>query len=90
MDGIRFDATKRLLEADVSVLGGEDSQTWTIRLTDVSQVRVNRPDEAGWDYTEVTEVHVEPGAAGTQVELVFWVEPNGLTATCGAVTVEAR
>jgi hypothetical protein len=71
LDGIRLDPTKRLLEADVSVLDGEVSATWTMRLTDVSEVRVSRPDEAAWDYTEVTEVYVHASAATTQVELVF-------------------
>jgi hypothetical protein len=64
--------------------------TWMIRLTDESELRVSRPDEAGWDYNEATEVHVHPSASRAQVELVFWVEPNGLTATCGSLTSPAR
>jgi hypothetical protein len=85
---LRLDATARTVDVDIRVVDGGEISLWRLGLAGVSQLRLDRPDPEAWDYTELTEVHVEEGGDGRQrVELVFWVEPNGLSATCDEVSV---
>jgi hypothetical protein len=72
----------------VDVTEAEASIHYLVTLQGVSALRLDRSDPHEWDYIEVTEVHVAEDAAGTEVELILWVEPNGLTVRCSTVRVE--
>jgi hypothetical protein len=53
----------------------------------VRELRIERPD-TDWDYTEVTELHSSTAGDFTHIEMVFWVEPNGLIAICEDFVVD--
>ena len=87
VQGLRVDVTARTVELEVRIEGPETA-VWQLGLAGVAELRVDRPDTNSWDYTELTEVHVDEGADGRhRVELIFWDEPNGLLAVCDAITV---
>ena len=89
LTSIQFDPTSRVLELAIRVEAAGEKHRWTVRLNDVSDLRVDRPDD-GWDYTEVTEVHVSPDGDRNQVEFVFWAAPNGLSASFSMLSVERQ
>jgi hypothetical protein len=83
---LRFDATRRGLELAIDVTQHGLDESWSVRLEGVAELRIDRPDDE-WDHTEVTELHVDDGAQGGHLEMVFWTEPNGLHAPFSALTV---
>ena len=48
LEAVRLDATARLVELDVSITVGDAPQRWTLRLSGVSEFRVDRPDASDW------------------------------------------
>lgn len=76
---LKYDSTKRLLELEVSTYHAGTSHTWRLRLTGVQELRVDRPDDA-WERTEITELHVSDHDVYRVMEIIYWTEPNGLSA----------
>jgi hypothetical protein len=85
---LRVDLTARRVTVVVSVTNGGHERTFRLLLTGVRAVQVERPD-GDWERTELTELHSSAVDGLTRVELIFWTEPNGLIATCEALSVEA-
>ncbi|MFL6240069.1 MAG: hypothetical protein ACJ735_11325 [Actinomycetes bacterium] len=83
---LRADLTARTVTASVSVNSQGRERNYAVVLSGVSDLRVERPD-AQWEYTEMTELHADPVDGTTRVEMVFWNEPNGLTATCANIVI---
>jgi len=86
--GFAVDLARAEARLRVRVTDSGNATDYTLVLSGVSELRIDRADPQSWDYTELTEVHVADGAVGCQVELVLWSEPNGLTARCARVAVE--
>ena len=84
-----YDVTERVATLAVRVTYGGVVSTLTLRLSGVSDLHVERPDDNAWDYTEITEAHAMATATGFVVQLLFWTEPDGLTARCAEYTVES-
>lgn len=80
LEHIQFDVTARSLRLLIDVTSNGGRSSWALLLTDVTDVHITRPDPS-WDYTETTEFHLSDGAGVRQIEVVFWVEPNGLSST---------
>ncbi|MCU1418345.1 MAG: hypothetical protein JWP32_2519 [Schumannella sp.] len=59
-----------------------------LRLFGVSELRIDRPDGESWDHTEITEARAAATSTGFIVSMVFWNEPNGLTAHCTEYLIE--
>jgi hypothetical protein len=78
-ESLRYDSTTRMLDLEVSTHHGGTTHTWRLRLTGVRELRVDRPDDA-WERTEVTELHVSDHERYRVMEIVYWTEPNGLSA----------
>jgi hypothetical protein len=53
----------------------------------VSGLRITRPHADVWSSTELSEVYIDEAGDRLLVDLLFWVEPNGLRGACGSVTV---
>jgi hypothetical protein len=86
---LQLDLLRRSVNLVVRVNDGRVTDC-EVRLSGVTDLRIERPDPNQWDYVEVSEVHVRSASTGQLVELLFWVEPNGLTATCEGVQVIER
>jgi hypothetical protein len=78
-EGLTFDSTTRTLDLEVSTHQAGRTCTWRLRLTGVRELRVERADDE-WERTEVTELHVSDLGACKLMEIVYWAEPNGLSA----------
>jgi hypothetical protein len=76
---LTFDSTTRTLDLEVSRYHAGGTQTWRLRLIEVRQLRIDRPDDA-WERTEVTELHVSDQETYQVIEIIYWGEPNGLSA----------
>ena len=83
-----FDVTERVATLTARVTDDGLVSTLTLRLSGVSHLHVERPDDNSWDYTEITEAHATETATGFVVQLLFWTEPDGLTARCAEYSVE--
>ena len=86
--GFTFDLARAEARLRVRVTDSGNATVYTLVLSGVSELTIDRADPQAWDYTELTEIHVADGPSGCQVELVLWSEPNGLTARCANVAVE--
>ena len=82
------DLTRAEARLRVRVTDSGNATDYTLVLSGVSELKIDRADPQTWDYTELTEIHVAHGPSGYQVELVLWSEPNGLSARCANVAVE--
>jgi hypothetical protein len=87
---LQVDVLRRSVNLVVRTMDDGRDTDYDVRLSEVTDLRVQRPDPNQWDYVEVTEVHVRSALTGQLVELLFWDEPNGLTATCEGVQVIER
>jgi hypothetical protein len=87
LTALSVDTTERAVVADVRVLEDGIWRDYRLRLLGVEELRIERPD-GDWEYTEVTEVHATSAAGRTQVEIVFWAEPNGMSGSCRDLAVE--
>ena len=74
----------------VQVVHNGVASTLTLTLSGVEQLVITRPEAPPWDYTEITEAHAAESGARVQIDLTFWTEPHGLSATCAAWTVRAN
>ena len=88
LQGIQVDVTTRRLDASVRVKDSGVTRDLVLVFEGVSALRLDRAATDAWDYTEITEVHVHEAAGEMHVEMVFWSEPEGLTADCATVRVE--
>lgn len=87
LTGLSVDPTARTVSAAITVEGYGSQQSYQLRLIEVRELRIERPD-TDWDYTEVTELHSSTAGDFTHIEMVFWVEPNGLIAICEDFVVD--
>lgn len=83
-----YDATERVATLAVRITNGGVVSELTLRLSGVSELHVERPDDNPWDYTEIIEAHAMTTATGFLVQLLFWNEPDGMTARCAEYSVE--
>lgn len=86
--GFAVDLASAEARLSVRVTDSGNETGYTLVLSGVSELRIDRTDPQSWEYTELTEVHVDDEAVGCLVELVLWSEPNGLAARCARVAVE--
>jgi hypothetical protein len=84
-----FDPTARVATLIARVTNEGETTAFMLRLFGVSDLHVERPDSESWSYTEITEAHATVTATGFVVNLLFWSEPNGLTASCADYSIES-
>ena len=83
-----YDVTERVATLALRVTDGGNVSTLTLLLSGVSDLHVERPDDNPWDYTEIVEAHTMATATGFVVQLLFWNEPDGMTARCAEYSVD--
>ena len=84
-----FDPTARVATLIARVTNAGVTTSLMLRLFGVSDLHVERPDGEPWSYTEITEAHATAAVTGFVVKLLFWTEPNGLTARCADYSIES-
>lgn len=83
-----FDPTARVVTLVGSVTDAGATTPFMLRLFGVSELRIDRPDGESWEYTEITEARASATSTGLIVSVLFWNEPNGLTAHCTEYLIE--
>lgn len=55
----------------------------------VSQFRLDSDIPGPWNYSELTEAHVESDPSGRwRVEIVLWSEPTGFSVSCSEIRMD--
>lgn len=65
-------------------------QSLVLSLVGVERLEIQRPDTNAWDYAETTEAHALAAGKATDLSLLFWDEPNRLSARCDSWTLEQK
>ncbi len=85
-----YDITARRAVLEARVLENGRKQSLVLSLVGVERLDIQRPDTNAWDYAEITEAHAHAAGEATELSLLFWDEPNRLSARCDSWTLEQK
>jgi hypothetical protein len=60
LDGMSIDVTERRVRLDLRVVNGGAPHRYSLSFDAVVSLRLDRPSDAPWNYTELSEIIIEP------------------------------